>query len=73
MNNCSLCTNKCVQYKYLEEHVNFKPRHPNFTRNKSITMSCCLEYINSFSDIILAKVFVISNSKYEERADLLLD
>ena len=36
-------------------------------------MSCCLEYINSFSDIILAKVFVISNSKYEERADLLLD
>ena len=28
---------------------------------------------HSFSDIILAKVFFISNSKYEERADLLLD
>ena len=36
-------------------------------------MSCCLEYIDSFSDITLATVFVISNSKYEERADLLLD
>ena len=34
-------------------------------------MLCCLEYIDSFSDIILVTVFVIS--KYEERADLLLD